>query len=77
MLRDELGDLVIGVLEIAEYSRPGGTDLNTGRLQACMDPVVTEVTLLDDGNQRVDVSRIVWTRGETVLATDASMLIDL
>jgi hypothetical protein len=38
--------------------------------------VVAEIALLDDGNQGVDISRIVGTRGEAVFTADASMFID-
>jgi hypothetical protein len=41
-----------------------------------MNAMMAEVALLDDGDQGIDVPRIVRTGGETVLATDASMFID-
>ena len=72
----QFGDLIIGIIQIPENSRPGGTDLNTGWFQTCIDPVMAEVTLLNDRDQGVNVSGIVRARGETIFTTDTAMLID-
>ena len=76
MLGDQLGDLLVGIVQVSEDPGPRRTDLNTGRLQACMDAMMAEVALLDDGHQGVDVSRIVGTGGQAVFAADAAVLVD-
>jgi len=38
--------------------------------------MVTPVTLLDDGDEGVSMPGVIWTRGDTVSASDASVFID-
>ena len=73
---DQFGDLFVGIIYISEDSRPGRTDLNAGRLQARGDPVMAEITLLDNGDKRVDIPRIVRARGQAVFTADTAMLIN-
>jgi hypothetical protein len=73
---DQLGDFLFGIVQITEDPGSGRTDLNTGRLQACIDPVMAKVAFLDDRNKGVNVSRIVGTGSETIFAANAPMLVN-
>jgi hypothetical protein len=76
MSRDQFGDLLFGIVQITEDPGSSRTELNTGWLQTCIDPVMTKVAFLDDRNQRVNIPCIVRAGSETVLATDAPMLVN-
>jgi len=73
---DHLCDFFIGVVQIPEDPGPPRADLDAGRFQACVDPVLAEVALLDDRNQGIDISCIVRAGGKTILAADTAMFID-
>jgi hypothetical protein len=76
MLGDQFGDFLFRIVQIAKDSGSGRADLDTGGIEACMDPVMTEIAFLDDRNQRVNIPRIVRTGGQAVFATDASVLVN-
>ena len=76
MLRDQFGDLFLRIVQVSKNSGPYGADLNTRRLQTCIDPVMAKITLLDDRHEGVEISGIIWASGHTISATDTSMFVD-
>lgn len=72
----EFRHLIFGIVEISEYSCLGRADLDTRRFQACIDPVMAEVALLDDRDEGIDISGIVRAGGKTIFTTDTSMFIN-
>jgi hypothetical protein len=76
MLGNQFGNFIFRVIQVAEDSRSGRTDLDAGRLQTCINPMVAEIALLNDWHEGVDIPGIVRTRGKTVFTADTPMLID-
>ncbi len=76
MLGDQFGDLFLRIVQVSKNSGPYGADLNTRRLQTCIDPVMAKITLLDDRHEGVEISGIIWASGHTISATDTSMFVD-
>jgi len=75
-LRHQLGDFFVGIVQISEDPRPSGADLHTGGFQACIHPVIAEVTFLGNRHEGVNIPRIVRAGSETILTTDAPVLVD-
>jgi hypothetical protein len=73
---DHLCDFFIGVVQVPEDPGPPRADLDAGRFQASVDPVLAEVALLDDRNQGIDISGIVRAGGKTILASDTAVFVD-
>jgi hypothetical protein len=76
MLGDQFGDFILRIVQVAEDPRSGRTDLDTGRFQTGIDPMVAKVALLNDWHKRVHISGIVGTRGKTVFTANTSMFIN-
>jgi hypothetical protein len=76
MLGDQFGDFIFRIVQVAENSGSGRTDLDAGWLQSRIDPMVAEIAFLDDRHEGVDISGIVRTGSQTVFATDAPVFVN-
>lgn len=76
MLGDQLGDFILRIVQVAENPGSGRTDLDAGRLQPRIDPMVAEIAFLDDRHEGVDIPGIVRTGGQAVFAADAPVLVN-
>jgi len=76
LFREEFRDLLFRIVQVSEDASPGRADLDTGRLKACIDPVMAKVALLDNGDEGVNISRIIGAGSQTVFASDASVFVN-
>jgi hypothetical protein len=76
MFEMRFADFFFRIVQVAKDPGSGRADLHTSRIEAGLDPVMTEIALLDDRNQGVNIPCIVRTGGKTVFAADASVLVD-
>ena len=64
------------IFQVAEYARPGRTDLDASRFQAARDSMITERALLRDVSDRIHEPAAVGTGLDAETAADAILWID-
>jgi hypothetical protein len=74
---DDLGDLGVGVVEVAGDDRVCRAHRHAGRLETNLHAVVAEVALVRGVGFRVDVDRVVGAGVHTGLATNAVAVIEI
>jgi len=67
--------LAVGVIDVPKDPGPGRTCIHTGWFETSVHPVKAEVALLDIPFKGIDISDIIWTGIDTILAADATVLI--
>jgi hypothetical protein len=76
LLGDELGYPAARVPQIPKYHGIGRAGLHTGRWQARINPMNTEIALLEHASDRIRESDIVRAGCSAIVATDTPVRID-
>jgi hypothetical protein len=73
---EQFGDLFFRIIQVPKNSGFRRTNLYAGRVESCINPVIAEVTLLDDRHEGIDIPGVVRTGGKTIFASDTPVFID-
>jgi len=70
---DDASHRIAGVFDVADLSCPGRASLDTGRLQAAVNPVITKITFIRHMVDRMEKSHAVRAGHNAVTAADAPL----
>jgi len=73
---NEFGDLAVGVLKVSKHSNSCHTGCNAGRCSPSLNQFNAESTFFNVASVFLDNSHVIRTGSDTILATNAFILID-